>query len=249
MPDGSIPFTEAVDQIVQDGRPLVLRIVDRALDDPDSSRKIRSTLERVLSNVSKKVIITSQADPTAEAVGKEGEQWQTLLRVFARLDLNSSPVRRDGETDSEFECRTVADAYYSWRFYSLSRSQRLVLVQLAQEGLVNPNCRPVVCELLQEGLIVRQWGTLTINGAHFADFLNAIPPNIIKDLERHGAGADSASLRTSLWVVCLGLAVFLIYTQREVFSIWITYATGLAAAVPALIKAVSLFRGKSGTEA
>jgi hypothetical protein len=248
-PDGSIPFIERVVQIAQYDRPLVLCIVDRALDDPDSSRKVRSTLEGVLSNTSEKVIITSETDPTAEAMGKEGEQWQTLLRDFARLDLNSGPPRREGETDIDFDCRIVADAYYNWRFYSLSRTQRLVLVQLAQEGLANPNCRPVVCDLLEEGLIVRKWGTFTINGSHLADFLKAIPPNVIEDLESHVADADSASLRTSLWVVCLGLAVFLIYTQREVFSIWVTYVTGVAAVVPALIKAVSVFRGKSGSEA
>jgi hypothetical protein len=249
MQDGSIPFIERVDQIAHCGRPLVLCIVDRALDDPDSSRKIRSTLERVLSNISEKVIITSETDPMEEAMGKEGEQWQTLLRDFARLDLTSGPPRREGETNKDFDCRIVADSYYNWRFNSLSRSQRLVLVQLAQEGLANPNCRPVVCDLLEEGLIVRKWGAFTINGSHLANFLKAIPPNVIEDLERHGADADSASLRTSLWVVCIGLAIFLIYTQREVFSIWVTYVTGVAAVVPALIKAVSVFRGKSGSEA
>jgi hypothetical protein len=90
---------------------------------------------------------------------------------------------------------------------------------------------------------------LTIKDPAFEGFLNTISPNIIRGLETHGDGVDSSSLRISLWVVCIGLAGFLIFTQREMFSVWVTYATGLAAAGPALIKAVSVFRGKSGTEA
>jgi hypothetical protein len=120
---------------------------------------------------------------------------------------------------------------------------------LAQEGLVNPNCREVVCELLKEGLIARRWGTLTVSSPEFTGFLSSIAPNVIKDLETRGDGTNSSSLRISLWVVCIGLAGFLIFTQREMFSVWVTYATGLAAAVPAVLKAVSVFRGKSGTEA
>jgi hypothetical protein len=233
----------------RDDQPLVLRIFDHALDDTDTSRRSRLAVESVLSKSSKSVIMISQVDPAVKALTGESEQWQTLLRDFARLDLKSGLAKKDGETDERFDFRIEDNPYQCWRFYTLTRSQRLVLVQLAREGLVNPNCRQVVYELLNEGLIVRRWGTFTIKDPDFEGFLNTISPNIINFLETNGDGADSSSLRISLWVVCIGLAGFVMFTQREMFSIWVTYATGLAAAVPALIKAVSVFRGKSGTEA
>jgi hypothetical protein len=250
-PDGSVDtaaFRTAVEQIPQDYRPLVLRIGDRALDDRDSSRKIRLALESAFAKMSKGVFLILPADPAVKALAGESEHWQTLLRDFVRLDLKSGFARRDGAADEKFDFRIEASPYQCWRFYSLTRCQRLLLVQLAQEGFVNPHCREVVCELLEQGLIVRKWGTLTVSDPEFAAFLNSIGPNVIRDLETRGDATNSFSLRISLWVVCIGLAGFLIFTQREMFNAWVTYATGLAAAVPALLKVVSVFRGKGGAE-
>jgi len=122
-------------------------------------------------------------------------------------------------------------------------------VQLAQERLVNPNSHRAVCELMGEGLIERRWGLLTIRDDRFADFLeSAVPPNTIKHWERQGSGVHSASLRTSLLVVGVGVAAFLIYTQGAVFNTWVTYATGLAASVPAFLHVFNIFRRGKGAE-
>jgi hypothetical protein len=251
-PDGSVgtaAFRTAVDQIAPDDRPLILRMADHALDDRDSSRKIRLALEKAFAKMSKGVLLISQVDPAAKTVAGESEHWQTLLSDFARLDLKSGFASRNGGVAEKFDFRIEASPYQCWRFYSLTRCQRLLLVQLAQEGVVNPHCREIVCELLNQGLIERRWGTLAVSDPEFAAFLKSIAPSVVKDQETGGDATNSSSLRISLWVVCIGLAGFLIFTQREMFNVWVTYASGIAAAVPAILKALSVFRGKGGAEA
>jgi hypothetical protein len=97
---------------------------------------------------------------------------------------------------------------------------------------------------------VRRWGLLIIRDSRFAEYVkSAVPPEAIKHWEGQGAGSRSTPLSTSLLVVGATVAGFLIYTQGEVLNTWVTYATGLAAAVPAFIRVVAMFRGKSGAEA
>ncbi|HXM23833.1 MAG TPA: hypothetical protein VN948_21420 [Terriglobales bacterium] len=240
---------DQVDGIIRDGHPLVLCNFERALDDPDSSQKSLLTLQRVLSKLGKSVVITSMVDPVSKSPAGESEQWRTVLRSFVRIDLNSSPAQRVDETVEQFEGCVSTGAYHRWLFSGHSRPQKLVLVQLAQERLVNPNSHHVVCELMREGLIERRWGLLTIRDDRFADFLEcAVPPNTVKRWERQGSGVHSASLRTYLLVAGLGVAAFLIYTQGAVFNTWVTYATGLAASVPAFLHVFDIFRRGKGAE-
>ncbi len=241
---------DQVDEILRDGRPLVLYNCEATFDNPRTNRQSLVALERVLSNLGNRVVITAMVDPALQPPAGENEQWPTLLRSFVRIDLNSSSAQRVDETLEQFESRISAEAYQRWLFPRRSRPQKLVLVHLAQERLVSPNSGGIVCELMREGVVVRRWGLLTIKDSRFAEFVKcAVPPDTIKHWEGQGAGTRSASLRTSLLVVGAGVAGFLIYTQGAVFNTWVTYATGLAASVPAFMRVFAVLRGKSGAEA
>ena len=142
-----------------------------------------------------------------------------------------------------------ADPYHRWLLDQQSESEKLLLVQLAQEGLVNPNNREVALELIRKGLIVRRWGLLKIQNEEFAMFLrHAVSPSTTERWETEEAGITAASLRISLLVIGVGVVGFLIYTQGEVFNIWVTYATGFAASVPTFLHVFSLFRGGKAVE-
>jgi hypothetical protein len=159
-------------------------------------------------------------------------------------------AQRVDETLEQFESRISAEAYQRWLFPRRPRPQKLVLVHLAQERLVSPNSGGIVRELMTEGIVLRRWGLVTIKDSRFAEFVKcAVPPDTVKHWEGRGAGTRSASLRTSLLVVGVAVGGFLIYTQGEIFNTWVTYATGLAAAVPAFIRVFAVLRGKSGAEA
>lgn len=235
--------SDHVDKIVQDGRPVVFYNFERGLDDPASNQQVLSTLERVLSLLHKPVVIASKVDPAVKSSGDEREQWQELLQSFVRIDLISGHTQRSDETSEQFELRISEEGYYNWLFSGRSEAQKLVLIQLAQEKLVNPNSRHEVRELMREGLVVRACGMLAIRDLRFMQFLKGtISHDIIKEWESRGAGRSN-TLRTFLLVTGAAVLMFIFWTQGAVVNTWITYATGIAASIPALLKAFELLRG------
>ncbi len=235
--------TDPIEEIVRIGRPAVFYNFESGLEGREHRQQKLETLERVFCRLPQSVVITSMVDPVAIGSESEREQWQIMLRSFVRIDLNSSPTRHPNETVDQFESRISADAYYRWMLADRSRAQKLVLVHLAQEKVVNPNSRGVVRELMKDGLVVRQWGMLTIKDRGFAHFLkSAVPCRSIKHWEKQGAGIHAGTLRTALVVAGVGIGGFLLYTQGAIFNNWVTYMTGLAAAVPAVMKLLDVFR-------
>ena len=234
--------SDPVQKIVQDGRPVEFYNFERGLDNPASNQRMLSTLERVLSVLHKPVVIASKVDPPVKSSGDEREQWQKLLQSFVRIDLNSAPTQRTDETPKQFEERIFREGYYDWLFSGRSEAQKLVLVQMAEEQLVNPNSWPDVRELMEEGLVVRAYGMLAIRDSRFVQFLKkTISRDTIKELENQGTG-HSNTLRTSLLVTGAAIVIFLVWTQGAVVNTWITYATGLAASIPAFLKVLELLR-------
>jgi hypothetical protein len=252
--DGS-PFVvsstgDQVDEIIRNGRPLVLYNCEATFDNPRANRESLVALQRVLANLGNGVVITTAVDPESKAPVAEKEPWRTQLQSFVRIDLNSSSAQSVDELPEQFESRISAESYQRWLFTGRSRPEKLALVHLAQESLVSPNSRDTVCELMRERIVERKWGLLTIKDSRFAEFVkHAVPPATLKHWEAGGSGTRSADLRWSLLVVGVGVAGFLIYTQGEIFNTWVTYATGLAAAVPAFLRVFAVFRGERGTEA
>jgi hypothetical protein len=233
---------DPVQKIVQDGRPVEFYNFERGLENPASNQQMLSTLERVLSVLHKPVVIASKVDPPVRSSGDEREQWQKLLQSFVRINLNSAPRQRDDETSKQFEERIFREGYYDWLFSGRSEAQKLVLVQMAEEQLVNPNSWPDVRELMKEGLVVRAYGMLAIRDSCFVQFVKkTISRDTIKELENQGTG-HSNTLRTYLLVTGAAIAIFLLWTQGAVVNTWITYATGLAASIPAFLKVLELLR-------
>jgi hypothetical protein len=241
--------SDPIGDIVQDGRPVVFRNFERGLDELGGIQKILSTLEIVLFRFQKTVILMSRVDPLAKSSGEEREQMQTLLKSFVRIDLNSCPARHAGETQEQFGARISETAYYDWLFSGRPKHQKLVLVQLAQEKLINPNNCHAVRELMRAGLIVRSYGILNICGAGFAEFLkSAVLHGAVKRWEKQGAGIHVDALRTSLLVAGTALALFLAYTQGALIDTWVKYVTGLAASIPVLLKLLGLLRRGDSVE-
>jgi hypothetical protein len=240
---------DPVEDIVRDGHPVVFYNFERGLEASESTQQKLSTLERVLSRLDQSVVLTSKVDPIANSPESEREQWRSLLQPFVWIDLNSSLAQRADETTEQFERRISSDAYYHWLLSGRPRPQKLALVQLAQEKVVNPNSRDIVRELMKEGLVVRRRGMLTAKDDQFSLFLkSAIPRKSIRHWEKQGASMHTATLRTSLLVAGVAIAGFLLYTQGPIFNTWLTYMTGLAAAVPAVIRLIQSIR-PGGAEA
>jgi hypothetical protein len=240
---------DQVDEIIRQGTPLVLYNFEGALDNPRASQQSRLALERVLSKLCNSVVIITMVDPVSKSSSEDSERWRTLLRSFVKINPNSSQAQTIDETVEPLERRISADPYHQWLFAGRTEPEKLLLVQLAQEELINPNNRGVVDELIGEGLIERRWGLLAIQNDRFAEFLKrSISPAAIMGWEAGGAGVRSAAFRTGLLVIGVGVACFLIYTQGEVFNTWVACATGLAASVPAFLHLFDTFRHGKGAD-
>jgi hypothetical protein len=123
------------------------------------------------------------------------------------------------------------------------------MVQLAQEQVVHPNSYDMVSDLMAQEMIERRWGLLTVKDNDFAKFLKrAIAHDDIKRWEKEIAGTRPATLQWSM-LVGLGVVAFLVYTQGEIFSTWVTYATGLAASAPKILQLLDSIRPKSAAKA
>jgi hypothetical protein len=238
--------TEPLDSVMRDPRPIVFYDFDRGLEDPEANQQKLAALQRLQSKDGLRIVIASNVDPLRKALPANREEWQTLLRPFVTIDLHASPNEQPSETALQSLSK---DAYYGWLLSSSSKAKKLELVQLAQEGLVNPNSRCVVSELIRDGLVVRRDGMIAVRDIGFCKFLkSAIPQETIARWERLGASGHSTVARTSLLVAGACLTGFLIYTQGAIFQTWVTYASGLAASLPVFLRLFEMFRsGKTET--
>jgi len=192
------------------------------------------------------VILVSSLDPVLVPSIEANDRWRDLLRSFVRIDLNATPRRRLGEDDADYQRRISEESYFHWLFAGLPKLKKLVMLQLAQEKVVNPRSEEVLNELREQGMIERKWGLLSVKDEGFAKFLkHALPHHTVRHWEKQLAGTRPFSLQTSLMIVGVGIVAFLLYTQGDVFNTWVTYATGVASTVPKALQFFDNIRGKA----
>jgi hypothetical protein len=237
--------SSTMDAIISDRRPVVLRNFERLPDDAEKLAKANAALTRLISSLGNSVILVSSLDPVLVPSIEASDRWRDLLRSFVRIDLNTTPRRRLGEDDADYQGRISAESYFHWLFAGLPKLKKLVMLQLAQEKVVNPQSDEVLNELMEQGMIERKWGLLAVKDEGFAKFLkHALPHHTVRLWEKQLAGARPFSLQTSLMIVGVGVVAFLLYTQGDVFNTWVTYATGVASTVPKALQFFENFRGK-----
>jgi hypothetical protein len=134
-------------------------------------------------------------------------------------------------------------------FRRRAQRQKLALVQLAQEGVVNPKARDTLCKLIDENLVGPVKGLLRISDPEFARFLtNAVAPSTIREWEKDGADVRLLSLRTSFIALGICLVVFLIYSQSDVLNTWATFVGGLATLIPVFLRLLDSVGGGNKSE-
>jgi hypothetical protein len=241
------PAGNAIDRMISDGRPLVLRNFERLSDDSAAAAVAHAAINRLVSALDNSVILVSSMDPILVPSIETSECWRNLLRSFVRIDLSTTPSQRVDEDDAQYQGRISAESYFHWLFAGLPKLDKLVMLQLAKEKVVNPSSGEIVEELMEQGMIERRWGLLTVKDNNFAKFLHhALPHHTIKHWEKQIAGERPFSLQTSLLIIGVGIVAFLLYTQGDVFNTWVTYASGVAAAVPKVLQLLENIRGKTG---
>jgi hypothetical protein len=249
-PSSKEPFEAVARQLTQDGRAVVFRNFDRGREE-SMWQKMLSALETILVRFAVAILITSNVDPVSKANAGSRGRWQAALQTFVRRDVNSHPSWHVPEGSVKIPDMIAEEAYYDWLLSGRPKEQKLLLTQLAEEKIVNPNSRAVAEEQINEGLLKRSHGMLEVFSSGFARFLKyAISGKRFKPGEKEGAGSRRASLRTPLLIAEVAAALFLLYTQGALVQTWTQYLGAVGAAIAAVFKLLNVIRrgGTAGAE-
>lgn len=146
------------------------------------------------------------------------------------------------------EIRERAEVYYRSLWASLADGEKLLLVHLAEEGLVNPKNRRPLQRLLARG-IARRDPALRVMNETFRSFVIAHEHEVLAIERRDAEDSPWAHLKRPLMTLLVGVAVFFFATQRDMFNTTLVFVTALAGALPQILQVVGFFGSpKTGAE-
>ena len=166
------------------------------------------------------------------------------------LVASSGLETMDGEQILE-EIRDRADSYYRALWSSLAQPERVALVQLAEEGLVNPKSRRSLQRLISRRLVRSTPAPMLMNRT-FRRFVMspACRPEVLDAERESGEKSLWGRLRKPMIAAFWGAALFFYITQREVFDSSLLVLSATAGALPHLLELVGYFgAAKTSAEA
>ena len=174
----------------------VLRNIGRALLD---------SLEDTLPSVRRKVQLSSEDARPGDKPSRREERAYRLFQLFTREHMLA-------KVGSE------ARLHYRYLWSKCSPDEKLVLVQLAQHGLVNPKYFGWVMDLMNRGLVVRD-PRLRVMNESFARFVRQeMQRSHILELQEEEGPSGWSVLKWILPAPLILVAAFLFVTQRDALS-------------------------------
>lgn len=129
---------------------------------------------------------------------------------------------------------------YESRWQRCSEEEKLLLMQLVEEGYANPKQDEVVRRLLAAGLLLLD-PVLRPMSQSFALFVAAnTHSDQVHEQEQAHSGLRWSLVRTLLIAALLLIMVFLALTQRDVVEVWIAYLGTAGAGTIGVLKLLSL---------
>ncbi|HVV56349.1 MAG TPA: hypothetical protein VHC47_13535, partial [Mucilaginibacter sp.] len=146
-----------------------------------------------------------------------------------------------------FKLQLTSQYFYSYIWQSLTREEKFLLYDLAEDGLVNSYDDYNLSLLIAKKLIVRDDGTLVLFNKGFRNFiLTAIGQNEVNRIrQQFKENSNWDSLKIPLNLTILAILAFLFASQEEAYSRIVTYITAFGAGIPAVWKIFSLFGNKA----
>lgn len=212
------------DSVLSDERK---KIYEHPLPEPELQR-----LARLLHNFRKVQAPLPEPTPPAWAVSPEGEivyqecrAQLPLLEIGAEVVGSAPPGRpRDVLLDMVGE---RALALYKLYWSSCTRSEKLLLIQLAQTGFVNPLCLGTLEDLIRKGLVLPDRRPCIMNET-FRQFLEKVEgPDTVAQWESEAGESSWPIIRNIVVVlIVLGLAVVGV-TQYQMMQTATAVLTGI----------------------
>lgn len=150
--------------------------------------------------------------------------------------VDANPHEHITQDEIILKVQELAYSYYQTIWHTLSREERYVLFDLAQDGLVNSKNIDTISRLMSKGLI-RSGNQPHLMNKSFRNFiLCAILPEEFDQLEHDARTKGSwSNLRTPLMVMVAAMVLFIFKTQENEVA---EYLTTFAAALPILIRLI-----------
>ena len=193
--------------------------------------------------------VAAQSDATESATLEEWERrrWSDLLDrfwiVLAPLRIEAA-AEQYGATGDAWLRRARSRPLYWSLWNSCTNMERLVLVQVAEEGFANPRQTETVERLLRRGLLAMK-PDLRLFDPDFRQFIEEIyDRKIIAEWERPSHGLGWKQARWILATVVVTIGVFLLATQRQALTPVVAFVPTLTAAFAGIIKLVSEMTAK-----
>ena len=181
---------------------------------------------------------------------EEAGHDEALRRIAGDLlELVDGPMRIEDLAREQIleEFGDRAEKHYRSLWNRCSRDERLVLEQLAEEGLINEKSRRVVRRLMARGFVVRDPNLRVMNETFRRFVVSSGVRQQVVAIERSAAPSSWDRFRGPFFAT-LGVGlVFFLATQQKAFESAIATVTGVVAAVPALAKVLQvLASGRAG---
>jgi hypothetical protein len=136
-----------------------------------------------------------------------------------------------------------SEHHYREIWETCTPAEKLVLGQIAEEGLVNEKTERTVRMLMARGLVRREPNFVVMNETFRQFVISASARAEVAMLEQQATSTWDA-IRWPFMVLLIGSLTFFFATQHELFNTALGVLTGLAATLPALVKMASLFGGR-----
>jgi hypothetical protein len=142
-----------------------------------------------------------------------------------------------------FKLQVTSHYFYMYIWQSLTREEKFLLYDLAEDNLVNSYDDYNLSMLIGKGIIFWDDGTLKLFNKGFRNFILTAIGNseAMKIKDRIKDNGNWGKLRIPLILIILSILAFLLASQEEAYSTLITYVAALTAGVPAVLKIFSLF--------
>jgi hypothetical protein len=171
--------------------------------------------------------------PVRTLLYRECRHSEPLIEIAGRLAR--SPDLADHREDEIIGfVLDAAEPYYRSIWELCSDDERLLLVQLAEEGVVNPKRFDVFRQLHHRGLVVVE-PRFDLMNQSFRDFVRSVEsPERVLEWEQTPAALGWKRFSTPLYTLAAVVIAILLYTQQDLFSQMLALATGAAGALNSL---------------
>ena len=186
--------------------------------------------------------------PTGEVDGVERDNRDWLLAetdhgaFLQSLRRELEPLVENGAGREQLidEIRERSNSYYAGLWASCSAKEKILLHQLAREGLMNGKDRKSVRRLLARGL-VRRRPNLRIFNETFRLYVVAAAKREQVPIDSHEGPSTWDMIRLPLFVVVISVVILIFATQKDLLNLSTGLVAALTTGLPAIVRLFGFF--------